>query len=258
METPVRMDEQNISFSFSRYLAQGYPGNILNVLVESLYRNSIPFQIIENRASRNGVSPAGSLVLYDPIWGKVGLIELQQVDHTQTLVLFCLPEYPDNREIEKYEEKIRESLPASAIAIHIFDFDNAREKALSYLGKYLHEYRLRCLQEINNLLATSPKLVSLQGLIFDRLQHDEPWRSPKESQRQTTEKVDRDIPTENEPIRSDLQELVQLWQSGYTAKEIALRIGKTEKTILNRLTLLRRSHGEQVVPRRKFGKEKSG
>lgn len=56
--------------------------------------------------------PAGSLVLYDPIWGKVGLIELQRVDHTQTLVLFCLPEFSDNREIEKYEEKIRESLPA--------------------------------------------------------------------------------------------------------------------------------------------------
>lgn len=109
----------------------------------------------------------------------------------------------------------------------------------------------RCLQEINNLLATSMRLVSLQGLIFDRPQYTELWMSPKESQRQTTEKVDRDIPTENEPIQSDLQELLQLWQSGHTAKEIALRIGKTEKTILNRLTLLRRSHGEQVVPRRK-------
>jgi DNA-binding NarL/FixJ family response regulator len=250
------MDEQNISFSFSRYLAQGYPGNILNALLESLYRNSIPFQVIDNTASRNVVSP--SLVLYDPIWGKVGLIELQWVDHTQTLVRFCLPEYPDNREIEIYEEKIRESLPASAVAIHLFDFDNAREKALSYLGKYLHEYRLHCLREINNLLATNPRLVSLQGMIFDRPQYTELRISPKESQRQTTEKVDRDIPTENEPIRSDLQELLQLWQSGYTAKEIALRIGKTEKTILNRLTLLRRSHGEQVVPRRKLGKEKSG
>jgi hypothetical protein len=49
METPVRMDEQNISFSLSRYLAQGYPGNILNALVESLFRNSILFQVIENR-----------------------------------------------------------------------------------------------------------------------------------------------------------------------------------------------------------------
>ncbi len=245
------MDEKTISFSFSQYLAQGYPDNILNALIESLFRNSIPFQVIENRASQNEESPASPLVLYDPIWGKVGLIELQRVDHTQTLVLFCLPEYPDNREIEKYEEKIRESLPASAAAIHLFDFDNAREKALSYLGKYLHEYRLRCLQEINTLLVTSLRLVLLQGLIFNRPQHTESWISAKETQKQTTEKANRDIPTENEPIRSDLQELLRLWQAGHTAKEIALRFGKTEKTILNRLTLMRKAYGEQIVPRRR-------
>jgi hypothetical protein len=42
-----------------------------------------------------------------------------------------------------------------------------------------------------------------------------------------------------------------LWQSGQTAKMIALRTSKTEKTVLNQLTLLRKSLGEELVPRRR-------
>jgi len=45
--------------------------------------------------------------------------------------------------------------------------------------------------------------------------------------------------------------LLRLWQSGQTAKEIALRTSKTEKTVLNQLTLLRKSLGEEQVPRRR-------
>jgi hypothetical protein len=33
---------------------------------------------------------------------------------------------------------------------------------------------------------------------------------------------------------------------------IALRMGRTEKTILNKLTLMRKSYGEQLVPRRRM------
>ena len=44
---------------------------------------------------------------------------------------------------------------------------------------------------------------------------------------------------------------MDLWAKGYTAKQIALRIGRTEKTILNRVTLMRKTYGEQPVPRRR-------
>jgi DNA-binding NarL/FixJ family response regulator len=46
--------------------------------------------------------------------------------------------------------------------------------------------------------------------------------------------------------------VMDLWAKGYTAKQIALRIGRTEKTILNRVTLMRKTYGEQLVPRRKM------
>ena len=62
---------------------------------------------------------------------------------------------------------------------------------------------------------------------------------------------DRDIPRDNLVLRDDQQELLRLWQSGQTAKVIALRTSKTEKTVLNQLTLLRKSFGEELVPRRR-------
>jgi DNA-directed RNA polymerase specialized sigma24 family protein len=131
------------------------------------------------------------------------------------------------------------------------DADGQRERALAYLGGYLHEFRIHRLCEIQFLLAKTLGLLSLHGLTIEKHRHPESAISPPESQKQTNEKVDRDIPTENEPIRGDLQELLRLWQLGYTAKEIASRIGRTEKTILNRLTLLRKAYGEQIVPRRR-------
>jgi DNA-binding CsgD family transcriptional regulator len=67
----------------------------------------------------------------------------------------------------------------------------------------------------------------------------------------------RDIPKKHRPeerdtsLRGDNQELLRLWLAGLTAKEIGRRTGKTEKTILNRLTVLRRAYGEERIPRRK-------
>jgi DNA-binding CsgD family transcriptional regulator len=45
---------------------------------------------------------------------------------------------------------------------------------------------------------------------------------------------------------------MDLWAEGYTAKQIALRTGRTEKRILNRVTMMRKTYGEQLVPRRKM------
>jgi hypothetical protein len=67
----------------------------------------------------------------------------------------------------------------------------------------------------------------------------------------------RDIPKKHPSkerdtsLNGDYQEMMRLWAAGLTAKEIGHRTGKTEKTILNRLTILRRAYGEERVPRRK-------
>jgi DNA-binding NarL/FixJ family response regulator len=71
--------------------------------------------------------------------------------------------------------------------------------------------------------------------------------------------LSRDIPkdigvidrAENLPSR-DEGSVLDLWGKGFTAKQIALRTGRTEKTILNRMTLMRKAYGEQLVPRRKM------
>ena len=54
------------------------------------------------------------------------------------------------------------------------------------------------------------------------------------------------IPSQDESL------VLDLWAKGYTAKQIALRTGRTEKTILNRVTLMRKTYGEQLVPRRRM------
>lgn len=52
-------------------------------------------------------------------------------------------------------------------------------------------------------------------------------------------------------LREDDRELLRLWQAGLTARQIGWRTGRTEKTVLNHLTVLRRILGVEHVPRRK-------
>jgi hypothetical protein len=47
------------------------------------------------------------------------------------------------------------------------------------------------------------------------------------------------------------QELLRLWSAGLTAKEIGMRTGKTGKTVMNRLSVLRGMYGEERIPLRK-------
>jgi hypothetical protein len=53
------------------------------------------------------------------------------------------------------------------------------------------------------------------------------------------------------PLNRDDQELLRLWILGRNAKEIAMRIGKADKTVTNRLSVLRGMLGEERVPLRK-------
>jgi|GEM_PF-6680708 len=51
---------------------------------------------------------------------------------------------------------------------------------------------------------------------------------------------------------------VELWSKGYTCKEIARKIDVSEKTVLNRLSDLRKTHGEEIIPSDERRKRKLG
>lgn len=245
------MSEEISPLSSFQYLAGGDLESVRSALIKSLRMNSIPYGQGHNGSQTYGIDPANVFQLYSPRWLGVGRIELDIVDHSQVLVRFCLPAFPDENEIEYHEQEVRDALPPPAAVIRIMDAEGDRHRALAFLGRYLHQFRIRCLQEIQSLLVNSLGLISVYGLTIERQQYPEPGISPTIPARQTKENGQRDILRDDVPLRDDRQELLRLWQSGHTAKDIALRTSKTEKTILNQISLLRKSLGEQLVPRRK-------
>jgi len=59
------------------------------------------------------------------------------------------------------------------------------------------------------------------------------------------------------PDVGDSREMVRLWHNNLTCKEIAVRLGCTEKTIINKINLLRNQYGQEVVPYRRTTGKKS-
>jgi DNA-binding NarL/FixJ family response regulator len=211
--------------------------------------NSIPYAQDENGAASSHINLADVFQLYSPRWLVVGRIELERIDPSQVLLRFCLPAYPTEAEIEFHERAIRDALPPPAAVIRIMDAEGDRVRALAFLGRYLHQFRIQCLQEIQSVLQNSLGLIPVYGLTIERISVVEPTFSGSDPDPHYSD--DRDIPRDNLILRDDQQELLRLWQSGQTAKEIALRTSKTEKTVLNQLTLLRKLLGEELVPRRR-------
>jgi len=237
----------NISF---QYLAGGDVETVQKSLVKSLELNSIRFWQKESGADQTNQDPMRTIQLYSPRWQCVGRIELDRIDPSQVLVCFCLPGYPGEKDIAYHEPQIREVLPPSAGYIRLLDADGQRPKVLAYLGQHLHQFRIEQLKEIQAILVDTIGLVPVFGLTIQR--QPAPALTPQPAaQEKPNEIKNRDIPKEVHPLREDQQELLRLWQSGHTAKEIALRTSRTEKTILNQLTLLRKLHGEKAVPRRR-------
>jgi DNA-binding NarL/FixJ family response regulator len=140
---------------------------------------------------------------------------------------FCLAAFPTETEIEFYEKAIRDALPPPAAVILIMDAQGDRVMALAFLGRYLHQFRIQCLQEIQSVLQSSLGLIPVYGLTIERVSSFEPAFAQSDPQLQHSD--DRDIPRDNLILRDDQQELLRLWQSGQTAKEIALRTSKTKK-----------------------------
>jgi hypothetical protein len=243
------MSNETITLASIQYVKGGDLESVRRSLIKSLTMNSIPFfQGDYSETAR--LDPADVFQLYSPFWKAVGRIELECVDLSQVLLRFCLPTFPTEAEVEIDEEAIREALPPPAAVIRIIDADGDRVRALAYLGRYLHQFRIQRLQEIQSVLQNTLGLIQVYGLIIERQRILEPTSSPLRSEVGKEDEA-RDIPRDELSLRDDQQELLRLWQSGQTAKVIALRTSKTEKTVLNQLTLLRKSLGDELVPRRR-------
>jgi len=244
------MSDETITLSSIQYVMGGDLESVRSSLIRSLMMNSIPYSQGDHGEFAR-LDPADVFQLYSPRWLVVGRIELERVDLSQVLLHFCLPTFPSEAEVEIHEEAIRDALPPPAAVIRIMDAEGNRPRAMAYLARYLHQFRIQCLQEIQSVLQNSMGLIPVYGLIIERQRILEPVTSSPGYNKQENETEGRDIPRDNLVLRDDQQELLRLWQSGQTAKRIALRTSKTEKTILNQLTLLRKSLGVELVPRRR-------
>jgi DNA-binding NarL/FixJ family response regulator len=242
------MSDEVTTISSIQFVIGGDLEIVRSALIKSLMMNSIPYAQ-DDHGETTRLDPADVFYLYSSRWLVIGRIELERIDHSQLLLRFCLPAFPTEVEIEFHERAIRDALPPPAAVIRIMDAEGDRVRALAFLGRYLHQFRIQCLQEIQSVLQSSLGLIPVYGLTIERVSSFEPAFAQSDPQTQHSD--DRDIPRDNLILRDDQQELLRLWQSGQTAKEIALRTSKTEKTVLNQLTLLRKSLGEEQVPRRR-------
>jgi DNA-binding CsgD family transcriptional regulator len=190
-------------------------------------------------------------------WGDFGSIELSPVDPTQTLVRFIIPPYPDFGETERFETTIRESIGPSAVGLRMIDM-GPYEGLIAYLGKQLQDRRLKLFNMLYIRLVYSLKMSPFLIEPLEVLPNSAPEGTNHSEISPTQPKENRDIPITPETseqyialVSKKNDQILDLWRTGLTAKEIAARLGRTEKTVLNSLTLLRRSFGDQLVPRRK-------
>jgi hypothetical protein len=178
------------------------------------------------------------LILIHRHWGPTVIMELIPTDSTQTLILIPAPPNPAQEDVSLYESKILENLPESSASIRLALLDGNDERALSLVKNILREQRHHCWMHIHSGLIQSLRLEP-----YDGDPKELSWDIPK-----NTGVIDRveKLPSRDESL------VLDLWAKGFTAKQIALRTGRTEKTILNRVTLMRKAYGEQLVPRRKM------
>ncbi|HEY5729897.1 MAG TPA: hypothetical protein VIS72_07585 [Anaerolineales bacterium] len=137
-----------------------------------------------------------------------------------------------------YEDRILQHLSGSSASIRLSRVEGNDLRALALIRTALREQRHHCWMQIQSGLIRSLGLKFYDGDL---------------------QEINRDIPNENgddDPVEyspsQDESQVLDLWAKGHTAKEIALRMGRTEKTILNKLTLMRKAYGEQLVPRRRM------
>ena len=190
----------------------------------------------ESDINHNRVSTR--LTLFHHHWGPTVLMELLPLNQAQTLILIPAPPDPDLEDVSSYENKILENLLDTSASIRLARVDGNDMRALALIRTALREQRHHCWMQIQSELIRSLRLKIYEG-DPEELIRDIPNGNP------VIDKGDA-VPSQDESL------VLDLWAKGYTAKQIALRIGRTEKTILNRVTQMRKTYGEQLVPRRKM------
>jgi hypothetical protein len=241
-----------------QYIGKGNIDEIRISLLDQLYRLGLLYQSMSSPQPLVPAEETVHIILFNPVWWKFGELELIDLDGAQTLVRFYQPEFPEEQEIIEREPAIRKYLSNRANSLWLFDNLNWREKAIDLLGQELLDHRFACLRETQNRLVCSLGLIPYQLSYFQVLPASEIGISQIQPVVVRLEEEDiRDVPKKHPSkerdtsLNGDTQELLRLWTTGLTAKEIGQRTGKTEKTILNRLTVLRKVYGEERVPRRK-------
>lgn len=215
-------DIDSFNLKLITWLSERFPGIFL------IHRES---DIHPNRVSTR-------LTLFHHHWGPTVLMELIPINQAQTLILIPAPPDPDLEDVSSYENKILENLLDTSASIRLARVDGNDMRALALIRTALREQRHHCWMQIQSELIRSLKLKFYDGDLpeFNR---NIPYKN-----------VERD-PVEYSPSR-DESLVLDLWAKGHTAKQIAQRMGRTEKTILNKLTLMRKAYGEQFVPRRRM------
>jgi len=171
-------------------------------------------------------------------WGPTVKMEIVPIESTQTLILIPPPPDPGDENVSPYEDRILELLPDSSASIRLARVVGNDIRTLALIRTALREQRHHCWMQIQSGLIRSLGLKFYDGDLKE---------------------FNRDIPNKNRDDdlvvyspSKDESLVLDLWAKGHTAKQIALRMGRTEKTILNKLTLMRRTYGEQLVPRRRM------
>lgn len=188
-------------------------------------------EIYHNRVSTR-------LTLFHHRWGPTVLMELLPLNQAQTLFLIPAPPDPDLEDVSSYENKILENLLDTSASIRLARLDGNDVRALALIRTALREQRHHCWMQIQSELIRSLRLKIYEGDPIELIR-DIP-------------NINRDIDQGDIVPSQDESLVLDLWAKGYTAKQIALRIGRTEKTILNRVTMMRKTYGEQLVPRRRM------
>lgn len=154
------------------------------------------------------------LTLFHHHWGPTVIMEIIPTDSTQTLILIPAPPDSGLEDMSAYESKILENLPDSSASIRLARVDGNDEREMALISNTLRQQRHQCWTQILSGLIQSLQLELYEG-------------DPGE--------LFRDIPTDNRDIdqvefypSQDESLVMDLWAKGYTAKQIALRIGRTE------------------------------
>ena len=221
-----------------RYIIGKKIGPAAQILISWLSDSHPEISLIHQESLIDQGQVTTQLTFVHRYWGPAVKMEIVPMDSTQALILIPPPPDPGDEDVSHYEDRILEHLPGTSASIRLARVDGNDLRALVLIRTALREQRHHCWMQIQSGLIRSLGLKIYDGDL---------------------QEFNRDIPNENgddDPVEyspsQDESLVLDLWAKGHTAKQIARRMGRTEKTILNKLTLMRKAYGEQLVPRRRM------